>query len=246
MRPGADRVHLRPAAARAGGGRRRPGPAAHRPALHPLRRPGVGVAPADEPGLADAARRLRRARRRATGRARATPPTGPGALADGDPSTTWVASSSRPRILLRCRTAPRCRGCGSTSTRERRPRCRSGSCCGPGDRHRVVDVDANGRARLPHWRVRDLAVRVESTYPAFTPDGPQFAELGPGISELRINGHSLTSSVFTTLTIPCGQGPGSTSGARSSTPRSPRTRAACCGAPRSRSRCASPTGPRRA
>ena len=135
------------------------------------------------------------------------PATGPGALADGDPSTSWIATSSRPRILLRLphrTTLSKLRldlDPGAPASLPKRLVLRSGT------RHRVVDVDADGRARLPHWRVRDLAVRVESTYPAFTPDGPQFTELGPGISELRINGHSLTSAVFTTLTIPCGQGP---------------------------------------
>ena len=135
------------------------------------------------------------------------PAQGPGALADGDPSTTWIASSARPLILLTLphrTTLSRLRldlNPGAPASLPKRLVLRSGS------RHAVVDVGANGKARLPHWRVRRLTVRVESTYPAFTPDGTQFTELGPGISELRINGHALTSSVFTTLTIPCGQGP---------------------------------------
>ena len=135
------------------------------------------------------------------------PAQGPGALADGDPSTTWVASSSRPRILLTLphrTTLSRLQldlDPGAPASLPKRLVLRAGS------RHRVIDVDANGGARLPHWRVRRLAVRVESTYPAFTPDGQQFTELGPGISELEINGRALTSSVFSTVTIPCGQGP---------------------------------------
>ena len=135
------------------------------------------------------------------------PAQGPGAMADGDSSTTWVASTSRPRILL---TLPR----PTTLSQLRLDLNPSAPASLPkrlvlraGDRHRVVDVDAKGRATLPPWRVRHLSMTVESPYRAFTPDGTRFAELGPGISELRINGKPLTSSVFSTLTVPCGQGP---------------------------------------
>jgi arabinofuranan 3-O-arabinosyltransferase len=55
--------------------------------------------------------------------------------------------------------------------------------------------------------VRRLSIRVESTYPAFTPDGQRFRELPPGVSELRIDGQALTRNVFRTLDLPCGQGP---------------------------------------
>jgi arabinofuranan 3-O-arabinosyltransferase len=135
------------------------------------------------------------------------PAQGTGALADGDPSTTWLATSSRPRIevtLPHLTTLKRLRLVlepGAPASLPRRLVLRSGH------RHRVVDVDAAGRALLPHWRVRTLSIRVESTYPAFTPDGQRFRELGPGISELRINGHALTHTVFSTVSIPCGKGP---------------------------------------
>ena len=101
-------------------------------------------------------------------------------MADGDPSTTWVASSARPRILL---TLPH----RTTLSRIRLDLDPGAAASLPqrlvvsdAGRHRVVDVDANGSARLPHWRVKRLAMQVESTYPAFTPDGQQFTELGSG------------------------------------------------------------------
>ena len=155
------------------------------------------------------------------------PAAGPGALADGDPATTWVATAPRPRVLLTLAHRMRLSRLqldlqpGAGASLPKRLVVRSGT------RHRVVDVDPDGAAVLPHWRVRRLAVRVESTYPAFTPDGRQFTELGPGITELRLNGKPLTRSVFTTRRCPVAKGPGSTSGARCSTRRSRRTLAPC-------------------
>ncbi|WP_151082621.1 alpha-(1-_3)-arabinofuranosyltransferase domain-containing protein [Nocardioides cynanchi] len=135
------------------------------------------------------------------------PAQGSGALADGDPSTTWVATSSHPLIRLRLPHRTRLSQLaldlqpGAAASLPQRLLVRSGH------RQQVVDLDTQGRAPLPHWRVRDLSLRVESTYPAFTPDGQRFSELGPGISELRINGRGLTHDVFRPLDVPCGQGP---------------------------------------
>jgi arabinofuranan 3-O-arabinosyltransferase len=135
------------------------------------------------------------------------PAQGTGALADGDPSTTWVATSAHPQVRLRLAHVTDLSSLsldlqpGAAASLPRRLVVRSGH------RHQVIDLDTQGQARLPHWRVRHLRLRVESTYPAFTPDGQRFTELGPGISELRINGRSLTRNVFRTLDVPCGQGP---------------------------------------
>jgi arabinofuranan 3-O-arabinosyltransferase len=135
------------------------------------------------------------------------PAEGPGALADGDPSTTWVATASHPEVRLTLPHRTRLSRLqlelqpGAAASLPRRLVVHAGS------RRQVVDVAPDGSAPLPHRRVRRLAVEVESTYPAFTPDGRQFTELGPGVSELKINGKSLTRSVFTTLAVPCGQGP---------------------------------------
>jgi arabinofuranan 3-O-arabinosyltransferase len=74
-------------------------------------------------------------------------------------------------------------------------------------RHRVVDLDARGRADLPAWKVDRLRLRLDSTQPAFSDQGDRYVELGPGITELKLNGRSLTHSVFHTVVVPCGKGP---------------------------------------
>jgi arabinofuranan 3-O-arabinosyltransferase len=135
------------------------------------------------------------------------PVQGPGALADGDPSTTWIATTVRPLIEVRLPHPRRLSRLaldlnpGAPASLPRRLVLRAG------DRRAVVDVDPAGKAALPHWRVHRLQLKVESTYPAFSPSGVQFTELGPGISELKINGHSLTATASSRLSIPCTQGP---------------------------------------
>jgi arabinofuranan 3-O-arabinosyltransferase len=144
---------------------------------------------------------------RVRGQAEGDPAQGTGALADGDPSTTWIASTSRPRIDLRLPRAQRLSRLrlvldpGAAASLPKRV------VVSARHRERVVDVDASGRARLPHWRVRRISIQVESTYPAFSADGTEFREMGPGISELRLDGRPLTRNVFRTLDVPCGQGP---------------------------------------
>jgi arabinofuranan 3-O-arabinosyltransferase len=138
------------------------------------------------------------------------PATGPGALVDGDPSTTWVATSAQPTIDLRLprpTTVSRLGmtlNLGAAASRPTRV-----FVSAPGHRGRVVDIDDRGRGRLPGWKVQRLRIRVESTdpTPAFSEQGGKFVELPPGISELKINGRPLTRNVFHTVSVPCGKAP---------------------------------------
>lgn len=133
--------------------------------------------------------------------------TSAGALADGDPSTTWIASSRQPTLTLRLPQVTRLETLdltlnpGAAASLPARVEISSGA------RHQVLDVDAEGHALLPNWRVKRLGVTIDSTHPAFSDEGTRYVELPPGITELKLNGSSLTSSVFTNYRADCGQGP---------------------------------------
>jgi arabinofuranan 3-O-arabinosyltransferase len=134
------------------------------------------------------------------------PANGPGAMADGDPSTTWISSSTKPSIELRLPRATTLSTIGMSIN--------PGAAASPPQRlvvssrgrHRVVDL-VDGTAELPHWTVRRLTVDVESTDVAFSDLGGRFVELPPGVSELQVNGSSLTSGLQRTVDVPCGRGP---------------------------------------
>ncbi|MEZ5095189.1 MAG: discoidin domain-containing protein [Nocardioides sp.] len=133
--------------------------------------------------------------------------TAVGALADGDPTTTWVAAADQPVVRVRLARQTRLSRLqlllnpGAAASAPARIEVMAGG------RRRVLDLDEQGRASLPRWRVKRLRVRLDSTYPAFSVQGSSFVEMPPGVSELRINGEPLTSSVFRTLDVPCGSGP---------------------------------------
>ncbi len=135
------------------------------------------------------------------------PAESPGAMVDGDPATTWESTVQRPLVRL---TLPR-----PTRLSTLRMTLRPGAAASRPARveiwsrqgHRVLDLDKRGRAKLPHWKVTSLRLRIDSTYPAFADQGDRYVELGPGVTELRLNGRRITSSVFRTVTLPCGQGP---------------------------------------
>lgn len=138
---------------------------------------------------------------------RQDPAQAPGAMVDGDPATSWVATRRRPVLVLELARPTRLHRLrltlksGAPAARPQRVevRSRSGS--------KVVDLDSRGRGRLPHWKVQRLRLRIDSTFPAFADTGNQYVELDAGVTELKINGRSLTSSVFRNVVLPCGSGP---------------------------------------
>ena len=138
---------------------------------------------------------------------RQDPAQAPGAMVDGDPTTSWIAQRKRPVVVvelpgptrlhrLRLTLKP-----GAAAARPQRVevRSRAGS--------EVVDLDSRGRGRLPHWKVERLRLRIDSTLPAFADTGEQYVELRAGVTELKINGRSLTSSFSSDVRLPCGAGP---------------------------------------
>jgi arabinofuranan 3-O-arabinosyltransferase len=136
------------------------------------------------------------------------PAEGSGALADGDPATTWVSSAANPVIHLtlarprQLRTMRLELNPGAPASTPQRLLLRSDG------RRAVVDVGLQGKVlRPPHWWVRHLTIRVESVHPALAPTGTSYRTLPPGVSEVRINGSSLSDSAFHTVTVPCGRGP---------------------------------------
>jgi arabinofuranan 3-O-arabinosyltransferase len=134
------------------------------------------------------------------------PANGPGALADGTDSTTWIATSTKPVIELRLprpttlSTMKMTLNPGAAASLPQRLVVSSQG------RHRVVDL-ADGATELPHWKVSRLTIAVESTDAAFSDRGGSFVELPPGISELRLGGRSLSEGLQREVQVPCGRGP---------------------------------------
>ncbi len=131
----------------------------------------------------------------------------PGAMVDGDPSTTWIAHGSRSTIKLRLPHPTRVSRIAVTLNPGAPASAPDRILVRTGDHQRVVDLGADGRARLPGWRTQHLEISVESTRPAFSAQGTGYVELPPGVTELKINGRPLTHAVFGTVVVPCGKGP---------------------------------------
>ena len=147
--------------------------------------------------------------------ARVTPPEhhdpadGTGAMLDGDPATTWVSHSDRPVIHLtlahrtRLRTLRLAVDPGAPASVVNRAVLNA-----PHHRPRVVDFDRTGWAlHVPRWRVRHLTLAVGSVHPALAQTPTAFRTMPPGITEIRLNGASLTRDVYRNVVVPCGQGP---------------------------------------
>jgi arabinofuranan 3-O-arabinosyltransferase len=138
------------------------------------------------------------------------PATGPGALADGDPSTTWIATTPHPTIDVRLPRPIRLSRLAMTVNLGAPASAPTLIVVkAPGHKKDVVRLDDRGRVRLPGWTVRRLWISVKSTgpKPTFSDQGGAFVELPPGVSELELNGKPLTRNVFHTVVVPCGKGP---------------------------------------
>lgn len=143
----------------------------------------------------------------ASPRQQADPAMAVGAMVDGDPSTTWISTRPRPVVdvglprAVRLHTLQMTLNPAAAASLPQRVEVDAG-------RHRaVVDLDQQGRAVLPGWRVRRLHLRIDSTRPAFSLDGTSYTKLDPGVTELKIDGRSLTANAFHTIDLPCGKGP---------------------------------------
>ena len=132
----------------------------------------------------------------------------PAAAVDGDPATTWVSRSAKPRLEV---TLPQTTRVGSLrlTINPGAPASLPGRLLvRAGERHKVVDVGPTGRVRLPGWSVRRLSLRVESVQPALAPTSTgAYRTLPPGITELQVNGSPVTANAFHQVEIPCGEGP---------------------------------------
>ena len=143
----------------------------------------------------------------ASPRQQADPAMAVGAMVDGDPSTTWISTRPRPVVDVVLPRPVRLHALQMTlepaaaAALPERVEIDAG-------RHRtVVDLDRQGRAVLPGWRVRRIRLRIDSTRPAFSLDGTSYTQLEPGVTELKIDGRSLTANAFHTIDLPCGRGP---------------------------------------
>ncbi len=132
---------------------------------------------------------------------------GPLALVDGDWGTTWVAADEKEEVTVRLperRTLRQIRvrlkpaAAASAPTRLE---------ISAGTRSRSIALDKTGRGELPGWRVRTFSLRVTETDPAFAVTGQSFVEQPAGISELRLNGQSLSANSERVQAFPCGSGP---------------------------------------
>ena len=146
---------------------------------------------------------------RVTPAERHDPADGTGAMVDGDRATTWVSHTERPVIHLTLAHATRLRTLslavnpGAPASVVNRIVLRA-----PHHRPRVVDFDRTGRAlHVPHWRARHLTLAVGSVHPALAQTPTAFRTMPPGITEIRINGASLTHDVYRNVVVHCGHGP---------------------------------------
>ncbi|MFC4784666.1 alpha-(1-_3)-arabinofuranosyltransferase domain-containing protein [Nocardioides sp. MAHUQ-72] len=132
---------------------------------------------------------------------------GPLAAVDGNLATTWVTTDTRERLHVEL-GAPRV-------VRELRVRLNPAAAASMPSRlqvraegrTRVLDLDEDGRARLPGWRTDSLDLRVLTTEPAFSVVGQQFVEMPAGISGLRVNRESLAPQTAVPRSFGCGSGP---------------------------------------
>jgi arabinofuranan 3-O-arabinosyltransferase len=136
---------------------------------------------------------------------------GPTALLDGDPGTTWIASSRNEVVTVEF---PRPTRLDSVVARldenagAARPtvlRLSSGS------KSALVNLDERGRGTLPHWRVSSLDVRVVDSENAFLVVGRQFVAAEPGISSLTFGDEADVAGqereASTVRSFGCGSGP---------------------------------------
>ena len=132
---------------------------------------------------------------------------GPLAIVDGDRATTWVSRGSHPQFRVRLRHVTPL----NALTVRLNPRVAASMPTrlevSSGAHKRVVDLDQDGRVRLPGWRTDSFRVRVLATRPAFSVVGQQFVEAPAGISALRLNGRPLNPDAADPRTFGCGSGP---------------------------------------
>ena len=132
---------------------------------------------------------------------------GPLAIVDGDRATTWLARGSHPQFRVRLRHVTPL----NALTVRLNPRAAASKPSrlevSSGGRKRVVQLDEDGRARLPGWRIDAFRVRVLASDTAFSVVGRQFVEAPAGISALRLNGHPLNPGAAEPRTFGCGTGP---------------------------------------
>lgn len=143
---------------------------------------------------------------RASGGAGAAFAVQPGAMIDGDLGTTWTAGNKSPVIRLRfdhprqidsleLRVNPNAAASLPNEFRVVADRGRS----------REVTLDAEGRVELPGWRTKRLRIEVTGVQRSVYIRDFAIRNNPPGISEIKINGQSLTPQA--PLQFTCGQGP---------------------------------------
>ena len=125
------------------------------------------------------------------------------AMADGDEGTTWVGPRKDPSVELRLPEPIRWDQVqlvvdpNAAVARPTRVRVWAGT------REVLSAVGDDGIVELPGWTSRSIRIDVVGVERTLVESGGVRSRPGPGISELRVNGESLVS----TLDLPCGRGP---------------------------------------
>ncbi len=135
----------------------------------------------------------------------------PVAMVDGDPATTWIARRDLPTFRVALEEPRRIEGLRITlnpdaaASRPTELVVRDLS----SRRRAVVQLDADGRGRLPGWRTDRLQITVRSVDRAFRIEGDRFAEAGVGVSELRLLGSDgeVGGAPGGVVRTRCGRGP---------------------------------------
>ena len=130
----------------------------------------------------------------------------PGAMVDGDPGTTWIASDKAPVISLRF-DQPRRIDSLEFALNNAAPASslRVVRLVADGGRDRRVTIPEDGLIRLPGWQTQSLRIEVSGVVRSLRTDNQTFKINPAGVSEIKINGASPTPPGDLSLT--CGQGP---------------------------------------
>ncbi|KQW53272.1 hypothetical protein ASC77_02990 [Nocardioides sp. Root1257] len=131
----------------------------------------------------------------------------PVALADGDPSTTWIAQSTDEVLDLQLPRPTRLDTLHLDVNPAAPAALPTALLVSTGTKQRVVRVDDEGDVDLPRWRTDQIEIKVVDVERGYTAVGGQFLQMPAGISELELNGEPLNRNAGVSRDLPCGIGP---------------------------------------